>query len=350
MKGKLIQNAFLVFLLMLGLVTTQAGATVIAVGPSGGEDFSSIQEAVDSAQDGDIILVNPGIYRENVIVDKEISIISNSTSDDIVNRTYVLGAVSAEDVFYISSNNVTIEGFYISGGPSGKDRYEVGIYLEGADNCSLSSNVLILNDIGIALIGSRGNYISSNVVTLGYKGIVLEDSEENILANNMVITNDRGILLNNSANNTLMNNTAGSNSRGISLEMSDMNKLISNRIFRNEYGIFTRMAEYNDLYNNSLHLNGIGVYFNESSYNTAYLNEFANYINAVDEGTNIWNSSSTGNYWDKYSGEDADGDSIGDTPYVINETTGIKDYMPLMNKISSYQDLGNTSDNETSVE
>ncbi|AKB32472.1 Cell surface protein [Methanosarcina siciliae HI350] len=346
MKGKLILDAFLTFFFILGSVAVSTAAAVISVDSNGGENYSSIQEAIDNAQEGDTILVNPGIYKENVKVDKKISILANSSSEAPGKRTYVLGTVSDEDVFYVNSNNVTIDGFFISGVSSGGEEYEVGIYLEGVENCSLSNNALIMNDVGISLAGAKGNYLVNNLVSLGYQGIALENSEENTLLGNLVLTNDKGILLYNSANNTLMNNTADSNMKGLSLETSDMNSLMSNTISKNEYGIFSLMSESNVLFNNSLYLNGVGLYFNDSSDNTVYMNDFFNHINAEDDGTNFWNISSTGNYWEKYSGEDANGDRIGDTPYVINETTGSKDYMPLMNETSSYE----VSENESEVD
>ena len=69
--------------------------------------------------------------------------------------------------------------------------------------------------------------------------------------------------------------------------------------------------------------------------------------NAVDDGTNtIWNyfklavSSNIvggpylgGNYWDDYTGHDADGDKLGDTPYLISDTSGFAsatDNLPLI--------------------
>ena len=44
---------------------------------------------------------------------------------------------------------------------------------------------------------------------------------------------------------------------------------------------------------------------------------------------NTWNSSEIGNYWSDYEGEDADGDGVGDTPYLINSHTGSMDYLPV---------------------
>jgi len=332
MKRKSVQNICIILFLVLGAAVTQAGAAVITVDANGGANYTSIQEAVDNAQNGDTIIVNPGVYQENVRINKELTITSNSNlTEDQFKRTYVLGAIPDNDVFSINSDNVTIEGLYISGGPSGTERSEVGIYLEGVKNCSLINNALILNDMGILLSGAQGNYLNSNLVSLGNNGISLVNSQENILSDNLVVTNSHGISLNNSINNTVVNNTAGSNSIGIYLEMAGGNTLAYNVVSKNEYGIFGQTSQSNTLINNSLSLNGIGVFFNESSNNAIYANEFINFLNAIDEGDNIWNSSSTGNYWSNYTGVDADGNGIGDTPYVVNTTTGSADYMPLMN-------------------
>ncbi|MDM7920521.1 MAG: NosD domain-containing protein [Methanosarcina sp.] len=203
----------------------------------------------------------------------------------------------------------------------------------------------MLNDVGIAINDSQRNYIDTNLVSLGYKGILIVDSSENELSDNLLATNEDGIRLKNSVNNTIFNNTASANGIGVYLETSGRNTVVSNLISKNNYGIIGERAEYNTMVNNSLYLNSFGIYFKESSNNTLYQNKFLNFLDALDEGINIWNSSSAGNLWSNYTGEDASGDGIGDTPFVVNETTGSTDYMPLVNENSFKSNSASESNN-----
>jgi hypothetical protein len=62
--------------------------------------------------------------------------------------------------------------------------------------------------------------------------------------------------------------------------------------------------------------------------NTFFENNFASkFVFPVSEA-NFWDNGSIGNYWSDYKGTDANGDSIGDTPYVINADN--QDRYPLM--------------------
>jgi pectin methylesterase-like acyl-CoA thioesterase len=54
-----------------------ASATTWSVDGSGGADFTRIQDAIDNAKDGDTILVYPGVYYENVVVDKLVTLKGN---------------------------------------------------------------------------------------------------------------------------------------------------------------------------------------------------------------------------------------------------------------------------------
>ena len=258
-----------------------------------GKDFSTIQAAIDDSGTlyGHTILVNPGTYTENVNVTKELTIISQSgnPADTIV---------QAEDpdyyVFNVSVDNVTINGFNVS----------------GATNVS-----------GIWIIGVESCIVTNNILSNNHFGIVLESSIDIYLTNNAALDNDYGIVLVASSNNNLTSNAVSNNNYGIVLSISDNNHLINNTALDNEYGIGLQYCSNNIIYNNYL--------------NNTYIIE--------DDETNIWNSTEMltyiyngsnyvnyiGNYYSDYSGPDSNDDGIGDTPYDIPDSSSDDNY-PLM--------------------
>ena len=111
---------------------------------------TSIQQAIDEAADGSLILVAPGIYYENLsIIDKDIQIESCfASSADVseIEQTKIIGSQngSYNRVFEIvDSEATTISGFYISGGNS-TTHHANGIYINNStvdvSNCFITEN------------------------------------------------------------------------------------------------------------------------------------------------------------------------------------------------------------------
>lgn len=330
--------AFLLFVSITGTAT----AAEAFVQP---ED--SIQEAVNSAHSGDVIIVKPGTYVENIVVTKnnlEIRAESGNPEDTVIEPYY-----SDTDIFTIQANNITVKGFMITGAGNNCS----GIYMTDSNNCLLENNKLFNNYQGIDLETSTKNRVFNNEIFKGSIGILIEQSDYNFvtsnkaskcrygihllnsngnrISKNTVLENrEYGIVLSASNDNTLSKNTASNNGRGIHIGTSDGNTLSDNTITLNEVcGLFVcPRSDKNLIFNN---------YFN-NTLNAEANNGTANaYNKPKTAGTNIVGGPYTGgNFWAMPNGtgfsetaSDLDGNGIADERYMFENSHYI-DYLPLV--------------------
>ncbi|AKB12125.1 parallel beta-helix repeat (two copies) [Methanosarcina thermophila] len=145
---------------------------------------NSIQAAINNAASGDVIIVKPGIYTENIRITKPDLVIRSESGNP---EDTIVKANSNTSVFSMSAVNTTISGFKI-------ESAETGIYMANCINCTVTNNYLSENKVGITLFGSNYNEISENRVNSNRQhGIQILYSEGNKLLNNSVNWNDRGI-------------------------------------------------------------------------------------------------------------------------------------------------------------
>ena len=360
------------------------------------DDYAKIRWAVDNASAGDTIIVRPGTYTENVDVDKSVEIrsYSQNPADTIVkasNSNDHVFYVTADNV-YISGFTVTGAGYYYKAGiylhNSNNSRIEnvnasnnyYGIYLDDSSNNIIANNTVSNNDYGILLWESSGNIIANNTASSNnwgiclhsssnntlenntassnnYDGIYLWISDDNIIANNTVSSNNQnGICLTSSINissnnNIITNNNVSSNyDDGIEICNSSNNTITNNTVLNNDCGIdLYYFSNSNTIEKNTVSNNDYGIYLWYSSGNIIYLNNFIDNRDQVYSlySTNIWSSTEPityiyngkqhtnylGNCWSDYTGSDANGDGIGDTPYSIDGET---DNYPLMQPWERY--------------
>jgi len=295
---------------------------VIFVDDGGNADYIYIQDAIDNAFDEDTIFVYNGVYKENIIVSKSI----NLKGEDR-NKTIIDGGNNG-DVLHISADWVNISGLTIQNSGErinfkgeGQDS-DAGIDIRSDNNTIFNNEIISNNGCGIFVSECKFNKIINNsFLNSSYYGIyTLKGYRNNISRNNFLFNRLKGIYL---------------------YTGSDENVIYSNIISNNDYGIQIKGSKYNEIYGNDIINNQRGLYFCcGSKYNIAFYNLFADNAiwNAEDGYDNQWNNMNIGNYWDDYTGIDADNDSMGDTPYNISGGNS-QDYYPLILTKERYSDF-----------
>ena len=220
-------------------------------------------------------------------------------------------------VALVNSNNITVKGLEL------KNNYP-GVLLGYTTNVQITNNNITNNSFGIRLWGS-GSYITisgNNITNNNYGGVVLSYlSHSTVSGNNITNNYYDGIRLGGSSDNTIYGNnicmhanTTGGIGSGIFLHAGSSNNSISR---------------------NNITDNWVGTSLSISSNNIFYHNNFVDNFEQVriyppsPPSTNVWDDGYlSGNHWSNYTGIDANGDGIGDTPHIIDANN--QDRYPLM--------------------
>lgn len=233
---------------------------IIYVGGSGEGNYTSIQEAINNAQNNWIIYIYPTIYNENIVLDKSISIIGLIIDDK---RPLIIGEEDKPTI-NITSNNCTIQNLSIAN-RNENNTIDLIIY---SNNNRIEDDIFLNSETNLKLINSSNNIIVNNEFNQSLNGIILSTSNYNLIENNILILSEeeriqgQGISLSSSNYNYLRNNTITSM------------EIYSNR----EFGIYLWISCDNTISNNTISGNNFGILIhsysnsNNISYNMVYSN------------------------------------------------------------------------------
>ncbi|HEY4674769.1 MAG TPA: NosD domain-containing protein [Candidatus Bathyarchaeia archaeon] len=355
-RQKHIATPILIFALMLSCLSTRnvlfvriasAGTTWIV--DDDGSTIGSIQTAINSANDGDTILVLSGTYYEHLFVEKRLSIIGENENTTIIDG----GGLGI--IVHVAGNNITLKGFTIQHG-------ETGVFIEnGKEENTLSENKVLLNMFSGIYGDQCGKTViaNNNVSFNGWHGIFLYGCAPSILDSNFIFSNgDDGIRIRYSSNNTITGNFVVANENGILVysdedpirlgELSKNNVIRENHVLNNSCGISIRhygvdvSPARNEISENNIDYNGVGLNITGSNDNLVYHNNFINNSEqfSLEQSYNdIWDGGYYvgGNYWsdhvynDTYWGVSQNitgSDGVIDVSYQVSTNSTSEDRFP----------------------
>ncbi|MCA9858874.1 MAG: nitrous oxide reductase family maturation protein NosD [Thermomicrobiales bacterium] len=339
-------------------------------------ELTGIQEAVDLASDGDRIEVRGGVHPGGIVIDKSVALIG--TGDPVIDGegegtlVWITAAGVTIDGFTLrnSGNSHDKEDTGILVDAAGAvivdntlEDVLFGIYLRQAPGSLIQNNVVSALPVDVAMRGdgirvwysdnvtidgntatdgrdiilwySNGAVVTNNAFDRNRYGMHLMFSNEAIVQNNSLDNNTIGLYVMYSrtvdiVGNSISNN-AGATGGGLGLKDVDEAHVEGNRFVNNQTGIQIDTSPrepniVNAFIGNVIAFNDIGIAMQPAVRNNTFLdnafidnNEHISLLGRGELKGITWAEDGRGNYWSDYAGYDADGDGVGDLPYVSEQ-------------------------------
>lgn len=349
------------FALISSLFILQFAASARTIAVRG----TSIQRAVDAAQQGDTVLVYAGTYKEKGIVIKRSLVLKGLGYP-------VLDGSGKYEVIAIHADDVVVEGLTIAHSGNSSIDDIAGIKIYNSHNVTIRNNRLDDTFFGIYSLFGRHCIIEGNVIT-GHgtaelqsgNGVHCWKSDSMRIINNNITGHRDGIYFEFVTHSVIWRNQSHSNIRyGLHFMFSNDDSYVCNvfshngagvavmyshgvKMFHNffeenwgdaAYGLLLKEISDSYIDGNYFQKNTSGIFMEGTSRINVTRNTFRNngwgmkiqascmdirvngnnfQGNTFDVGTNgdLVLNNFDGNYWDKYEGYDINKDKVGDVPF-----------------------------------
>lgn len=176
--------------LLLAASAQQAEAKTLCVNSTGSHPcFAKIQAAVDAASNGDIIFVAPGIYKEDVVIDRSVSLLAMVPGAAIIDASGLSNGVYIDGFDHPGLATVEVSGFVV------RNAVNEGILIANASFVTVRNNRVTANDQGL---GSNCPGIQAFELAESFdcgEGIHLSAVDHSTFVDNTVVKNAGGILV-----------------------------------------------------------------------------------------------------------------------------------------------------------
>ncbi|WP_320040205.1 right-handed parallel beta-helix repeat-containing protein [uncultured Desulfobacter sp.] len=149
--------------------------------------FTSITQGIQAVSDYFTVLVSPGVYTENVAIDKNISLVGETPADTVIKADDDAGAIGV-DYTCCADSISRFMGFTI------KD-FDIGINLAGGASPVIRNNIITgVNQAGIKSQDSSSARIINNTIARNPDAVgLVANSPQLFVVNNIITGNRQGI-------------------------------------------------------------------------------------------------------------------------------------------------------------
>lgn len=276
------------------------------------DDYPTIQEGINNAEEGFCIGVRNGTWNENILISKnKLTICGDLTAATTIQN------VDNSNTISISARNITIADFVIISNAS-ESFSVIFAYFEYATltNIKILRNHIIANNKTNGLYFNNVEYanISYNILlkngSMSGKGIVMNNLRHYVISKNKISNFETGICLEDAIvysfnNDGIFSNKITKNYCGIFCNNS-WAQIFYNEISYNHYGIYTNdiihlLIDYfnptTNIYNNNIINNTISIQFVKAIVilkNNNIINDDADFLVMMDRGRLVRGRQ---NYW-----------------------------------------------------
>jgi len=290
------------------------------VGGSGPNNYTTIQEAINDAVDGDTVFVydDSSPYYENIIIDKSISLIGENRNTTVIDGNYIgnvieiiadkiiVSGFTIKNVKYHNENdykynvikcencsNIIITNNRISIGLLEVVKETAGICLKTSSFNLINNNIFFEKNLSFNIIAveitdnSHDNNISTNVMSYYYEGVRLEKNcYDNIIIYNNIY-NSICFCIVKGANNKILSNKVNNTYCGAIFIDGDSNVISNNiLIYSRELGSIYIKGSKNIISRNCIERNDCGLWLENAEENIIMMNNFIQ--NMDDVTTYVW--------------------------------------------------------------
>jgi hypothetical protein len=228
-------------------------ASTLCVNPGGtGGCSSTIGAAITAASPGDIIIVEGGTYKETVVIDKSLRLLSTDPANTVIDATGLTNGIYVDGIDNPGLADVMVGGFTV------RNANAEGILVTNSSAVTLYGNHVVSNNR--TELSSQG--CDGYLAPCG-GGIQLQGTDHAVVANNSVNRNGGGILINDGAgatahHNLVIGNEVVNNPKADGIQLNSE----QGAGIRGDFGVFQNTVAQNTSSRNGLSASasGIGIY------------------------------------------------------------------------------------------